>query len=323
MNTQWSLQQASSKAGPVDTLFFFMLILSTVIALGVMAFVLYFVVKYRRGKDADRTNPIETHHKLELTWTILPLIISLGVFVWAGRIYFQMHDAPRDAMEIFVIGKQWMWKFQHPDTGQIEINTLHVPVDRPVKLTMTSEDVIHSFFVPAFRVKQDVLPGRYTNVWFTATEPGTYHLFCTEYCGTDHAGMTGQVIAMPEEEFLAWSGGGGGTAAGGGQTAAQAGEQLFNTSGCVGCHRPEGGGVGPSLVGIFGKEVQLASGETVVRDEAYLRNSILRPREQIVQGFQPVMPPFEGQLGEEQLLQLIDYIKSLGDAGASQQGGNQ
>jgi cytochrome c oxidase subunit II len=323
MNIQWSIDQASTHAGPVDTLFLFMLALSALIALGVMAFVIFFVVKYRRGRDADRTNPIETHHKLELTWTIVPLLISLGVFVWAGRLYFQMYDVPADAMEVYVIGKQWMWKFQHPETGQVEINTLHVPVNRPVKLTMTSEDVIHSFFVPAFRIKTDALPGRYTTLWFTATEPGSYHLFCAEYCGTDHAGMIGQVIVLPEEEFQAWAGAAP-VAGSGTQGAVQAGEQLFNSSGCIGCHRTDGTGVGPSLVGIFGAEVQLSTGETVVRDEAYLRTSILRPAEQLVQGYQPVMPTYEGQLGEDQLLQLIAYIESLGETpGASQQGGNQ
>ena len=231
MNTQWTLDPATAHAGRVDTLFLFLVAVSALVILGITTAVTFFILKYRRGKDADRTNPVETHHKLELTWTILPLIAFLGVFLWAGRLYFQMYDVPSDAMEIYVIGKQWMWKFQHPDSGQIEVNDLHVPVNRPIKLTMTSEDVIHSMYVPAFRIKTDVLPGRYTTVWFEATETGSYHLFCAEYCGTDHAGMTGQVIVMPEEEYLAWASGGGTT--GGQPLRAQAGEQLFNRTGCI------------------------------------------------------------------------------------------
>jgi len=319
VNTQWTLDQATAHAGRVDTLFLFLVAVSALVILGITTAVTFFILKYRRGKDADRTNPVETHHKLELTWTILPLIAFLGVFLWAGRLYFQMYDVPSDAMEIYVIGKQWMWKFQHPDSGQIEVNDLHVPVNRPIKLTMTSEDVIHSMYVPAFRIKTDVLPGRYTTVWFEATETGSYHLFCAEYCGTDHAGMTGQVIVMPEEEYLAWASGGGTT---GGQplSAAQAGEQLFNRTGCIACHKLDGtAAVGPALAGIFGQEVRLTSGETVTRDEAYLRKSILEPATQVVEGYQPVMPPYQGQLTEDQVLQLIAYIKGL----SAEQGGAQ
>lgn len=320
MNTQWSLSQASTHAGSVDTLFFVLIAMSAIVIIGVVSTLIYFVLKYRRGKDADRTNPAETHHKLELTWTLIPLVLSLGVFVWAGRLFFQVYDVPPNSMEIFVIGKQWMWKFQHPDTGQIEINELHVPAGRPIKLTMTSEDVIHSLYVPAFRIKQDLLPGRYTTVWFQATETGSYHLFCAEYCGTDHAGMTGQVIVMPEADYVAWAGGGG--AADGGQpvSAAQAGERIFTQSGCIGCHKLDGTqGVGPSLVGAFGKEVKLVSGETVTADEAYMRRSILEPATQVVEGYQPIMPPYQGQLNEDQVLQLIAYLKSLTEG----QGGNQ
>lgn len=321
MNTQWSLDQASTHAGSVDTLFLVLVAMSAVVIIGVVSALFYFVLKYRRGQDADRTNPVETHHKLELTWTIIPLVLSLGVFVWAGRLYFQIYDVPQDAMEIYVVGKQWMWKFQHPDTGIIEVNDLHVPMGRAVKLTMTSEDVIHSLFIPAFRVKTDVLPGRYTSIWFEATEAGSFHLFCAEYCGTDHAGMGGQVIVMPEAEYTAWAAGGGATQTGGQPvSAAQAGGQIFTQTGCGACHKLDGTqGIGPSLVNLFGKEVKLASGETVTADEAYLRNSILEPATQVVEGYQPVMPPYAGQLNEDQILQLIAYIKSL----TQEQGGTQ
>lgn len=318
MNTQWTLDQATPHAGRVDALFLFLVAISVLVSLGVVTMVTFFILKYRRGKEADRTNPVETHHKLELTWTIIPLIIFLGMFVWAGRLYFQMYDVPADAMEIYVIGKQWMWKFQHPDTGQLEVNDLHVPVNRPIKLTMTSEDVIHSLYVPAFRIKTDVVPGRYTTVWFEASETGNYHLFCAEYCGTSHSGMIGQVIVMPEDEYLAWAGG----SPTGSQpaSAAQAGEQLFSKVGCIACHKLDGTpGVGPSLAGVFGRPVKLTNGETVTADEAYLRQSILEPATQVVEGYQPVMPPYQGQLTEDQVLQLIAYIKSLG----AEQGGTQ
>ena len=230
----------------------------------------------------------------------------MGMFLWGASLYFTTMRPPEDALELYVVGKQWMWYFQHPE-GPREINELHVPVGRPVKLIMTSQDVIHSFYVPAFRIKMDVVPGRYTTTWFEATKTGEYHLFCAEYCGTAHAGMGGYVHVMKPTQYEQWLGGGLG-----GEPLAMAGERLFEQLGCGTCHRADGGGLGPVLRGLFGKPVQLQTGERVVADERYIRESILHPRAQIVEGYPPIMPPFEGQISEEGLLQIIAYIKSSG-----------
>jgi cytochrome c oxidase subunit II len=216
-----------------------------------------------------------------------------------------MSRPPAETLNVYVVGKQWMWKFQHLD-GQREINELHVPVGRAVKLIMTSEDVIHDVFVPAFRVKADVLPGRYTNIWFQPTKPGRYHLFCAEYCGTRHSGMIGEVVVMDPTEYQAWLSGG--TAQG---SLASAGEKLFQDLACNTCHRPDAQGRGPILQGLFGKTQTLEGGGTVVVDEAYVRESILNPGAKITAGFQPIMPAFQGLVTEEQLLELIEYVKSL------------
>jgi cytochrome c oxidase subunit II len=223
-----------------------------------------------------------------------------------------MSTPPVDTLNIYVVGKQWMWKFQHLD-GQREINELHVPLGRDVKLIATSEDVIHDVFVPAFRVKADVIPGRYVTIWFRATKPGRYHLFCAEYCGTRHSGMTGEVIVMEPAEYQAWLSGG---AQGG--SLADAGQKLFNELACNTCHRPDAQGRGPVLDGLLGKTVRLQSGDTIVADEAYVRESILNPSAKITAGYQPIMPTFQGLVTEEQLLELIEYVKSLQSQKAGQ-----
>jgi cytochrome c oxidase subunit II len=316
------LQDATRHAAEVDTLFIVLLVLSGIVVVGVWATIIYFIAKYRRGRDADRTNPVETNNKLEITWTVIPLILSLSIFVWAARLFFEVHDVPPNALEVYVVGKQWMWKFQHTN-GPSEINELHVPVGQPVKLIMTSQDVIHSLFIPAFRIKTDVLPGRYTTQWFQATMPGQYHLFCAEYCGTDHSKMGGAVIVMEPDDYQAWAGvpaGGaaaGGTPAPGGDLAAT-GQQLFQQIGCSGCHISQGGGAGPSLQGVFGSQVELQTGEKITADESYVHESILQPVAKVVKGYQPIMPSYEGQLSEDQLLALIAYIKSLGQPQGSQ-----
>jgi cytochrome c oxidase subunit II len=237
------------------------------------------------------------------------------IFVWGAIIYFQMRTPPRDAAEIYVVGKQWMWKIQHVE-GQREINELHVPVDRDVKLIMTSQDVIHSFFVPEFRVKQDVVPGRYTTLWFKATQTGTYHLFCTQYCGTQHSGMIGDVVVMNPIDYQNWMSGG--TVTG---SLAQNGQTLFQQLGCSTCHRFDVQGRGPNLIGAFGKPVQLQDGRTVMADENYVRESILVPTAKVVSGFQPIMPSFQGQVSEEQLTALVAYVKSLSQQPAGAAGG--
>jgi cytochrome c oxidase subunit 2 len=236
---------------------------------------------------------------------VIPFLITLVAFFWGAHIYFDMSRPPDETLNIYVVGKQWMWKVQHAD-GQREINELHVPVGRAVKLIMTSEDVIHDFFVPAFRVKADVIPGRFTRIWFEATKPGRYHLFCAEYCGTRHHGMRGEIVVMEPAEYQTWLSGGAPEG-----SLASAGEKLFADLACNTCHRPDSRGRGPVLQGLFGKQVQLQNNTVVTVDESYLRESILHPSAQITAGYQPVMPAFQGLVSEEQLLSLIEYVKSL------------
>ena len=251
---------------------------------------------------------------------MVPFLLTMVMFYWGASLYFTMTRPPKDALEIWVVGRQWMWKFQHPD-GQREINLLHVPVGRPIKLLLASEDVIHSFFVPAFRVKQDAVPGRYTSVWFEPTKTGRFHLFCAEYCGTQHSGMIGRIVVLEQNQYEEWLEGGRVTApaaAGDGAplnfaegSAAAEGQKLFQNLGCAACHQLERQDIGPVLMNLFGSEVRLQNGQKVTANENYLRESILRPQAQIVAGFNTLMPSYEGRLNEEQLLQLIAYIKSL------------
>jgi cytochrome c oxidase subunit 2 len=264
-----------------------------------------FAIKYRRSVHPHPV-PIEGSLPLELAWTLLPLGICMIFFAWGSLIYFQEARPPKGAMEVYVVGKQWMWKFEH-ETGQREINQLHVPVGRDVRLIMGSQDVIHSFFVPAFRVKADVLPGRYTSIWFRATKPGSYYLFCSQYCGTQHSGMIGEVIVMEPTAYQAWLSGGGATG-----TMASNGQQMFQQLGCATCHRSDTQGRGPNLNGVYGKPVLLDDGRTVMADENYIRESILNPTAKIVAGFKPIMPSFQGQVSEESLMALVAYVKSLG-----------
>ena len=311
--------QASTVAPQVDTLYFALIAISGMFALVVFSLVVFFGARYWHGSKADRKRGNVSGLKIELPVIGLMLVLAIGTFVWAAVVYVRIERPPADAVEMYVVGKQWMWKMQHPE-GQREINQLHVPVGRTIKLMMTSEDVIHSFYVPAFRIKQDVLPGRYTTLWFQATKAGDYAINCAEYCGTDHSLMGGVVIAMDPAQYAAWLSGG--SAAAGPQspeTMAAAGERLFTGLGCSGCHRMDGSGIGPSLVGVFGKPVKLADGTTVTADEGYIRDSILLPNSQIVAGHQPDMPSFKGQVSEDQILQLIAYIKSLSNS----QGGPQ
>ena len=298
-------ESASTMASRVDALYFFLLAVSGFFSLLIAGLIVSFAVKYRRrSPDAIGAN-IHGGLALELTWTIVPFLITMVIFVWGASVFFAMSRPPDETLNIYVVGKQWMWKFQHLD-GQREINELHVPIGRAVKLIMTSEDVIHDVFVPAFRVKADVLPGRYTSIWFQPTKPGRYHLFCAEYCGTRHSGMIGQVVVMEPTAYQTWLSGG--TAEG---SLASAGGKLFQDLACNTCHRPDAQGRGPVLDGLFGKTQALLTGETIVVDEAYVRESILNPGAKITAGFQPIMPAFQGLVTEEQLLELIEYVKSL------------
>jgi cytochrome c oxidase subunit 2 len=297
-------EQASSHAEQVDALFFFLLgvagFFSTLIAVSLI----YFSIRYRRKSAIETPPAIANSFKLELTWTLIPLAITLFVFVWGADLYFRSARPPADVMEVYVVAKQWMWKMQHVG-GQREINQLHVPVDRPVKLTLISQDVIHSFFVPAFRIHQDVLPNRYRTVWFHATKPGTYHLFCSQYCGTNHAKMIGEVVVMPQKEFADW------LKEGPDGSMASEGRKLFRKLQCVTCHSADPGARGPVLEGIHGAEIMLRDGKRIWADDAYLRESIVNPDAKIVAGFQPIMPSYSGQVDEEEMLQLLAFLKAL------------
>jgi cytochrome c oxidase subunit 2 len=302
-------EQASTHAAEVDALFLSLVGLTLFFFCLIAGLEAYFAVKYRRISPHQFPRQILGSIGLETVWTVVPFVISMGIFAWGAKVYFQLYTPPREALEIYGTGKQWMWRFQHPD-GAREINELHVPRGRRVKLILTSEDVIHSFFVPAFRVKTDVLPGarRYTMAWFEATKPGRYHLFCAEYCGTNHSGMIGSVIVLEPQEYQSWLSGGSGA------TPAVAGGNLFQSLGCISCHQLDGRGRGPSLQGVFGTTVMLNNGQKVMADESYLRESILQPQAKIVAGHEPIMPTFQGLVSEEQLLQLIAYLKSLSGA---------
>ncbi len=299
-------ESASTFADEVDLFYLALVGLTVVFSVAIAIAATVFMIKYRRKRADEVPQEIEGAMLLEITWTVIPFIISMGIFAWGAKLYYDMYKEPKDALEIFVTGKQWMWRAQHPD-GVREINELHLPRGRRVKLTMTSEDVLHSYYIPAFRTKADVVPGRYTMTWFEPTKSGTYHLFCAEYCGTQHSGMIGNVIVMEPNEYQSWLAGG--TSEG---SPSAAGQKLFASLACSTCHQDQNRGRGPTLTGLFGTEVTLDNGQKVSADEAYIRESILNPRAKIVAGYQPIMPTFQGQVSEEQILQLVSYIKSIG-----------
>ncbi len=298
-------ESASTYSGDVDALYFYISGVTVFFTLLISFIIIFFVIKYRRRNPFEIPRPIEGSTKLETLWSVIPLLIAMTIFFWGAKVYYTEYRPPKNAMEVYVVGKQWMWKFQHA-TGQREINELHVPVGRKVKLIMASEDVIHDVFIPAFRIKADVVPGRYTTEWFEATKPGRYHFFCAEYCGMNHSGMGGWVVVMEPTEYENWLSGNANQI-----SPAAAGQQMFESLGCASCHGANAeGGRGPALLGLFGNNVTLKDGQTKA-DEAYIRESILNPQAKIVTGFGPIMPSFQGQLSEEQLLQLVAYVKSL------------
>jgi cytochrome c oxidase subunit II len=298
-------EQASTIAPEVDALYFFILGVTAFFALLVVVLVVYFGIKYRDDTGLKVGAPITGSVPLEIGWSIIPFIVAIGIFLWSTVVFFHYVRPPDETLELYATGKRWMWRFQHLD-GQREINTLHVPVGRAVKITFTSEDVLHDLFIPAFRVKADAIPGRYSAIWFTATKTGEYHLFCAEYCGTRHSGMIGTVYVMEPNDYQAWLSGGGT-----GGTMQARGEQLFQELACNTCHQSDGRGRGPSLQGVFGSQVTLANGQTVIADESYLRESILTPQLKLVSGYQPLMPTFQGLINEEGLASLLEHIKSM------------
>lgn len=297
-------EAASTVAGRVDAIYLFLVVVTIFFVGLISAALLIFSVRYRRGRGHA---PEQVHGSiaLEILWSAIPLLIVLFVFGWSAKVFFDVRTVPTEGMEVFVTGKQWMWKLQHP-TGHREINSLHVPKGQAVILTMTSEDVIHDFYVPAFRVKQDVVPGMYSQLWFEATKTGTYHLFCAEYCGTKHSQMIGEIVVLEPAAYEAWLAGNPA-----GRNPVEAGKVLFENLRCATCHAAGSGQRGPDLAGRFGEQVRMRDGQTVIFDENYARQSILEPKSHIVAGFEELMPTYEGQVSEDEILQLIAYIKSL------------
>src|SRR5689334_3925445 len=299
--------QASTTAPSVDVLYFALTVISLFFIAVIFLPILFFCVKYRKGSLADRSNPSSGSNLIEVGWTALPTLMGLAIFGWSALDYFRIERKPDNAIDLQVVGKQWMWKIQHAE-GRREINELHIPVDRTVAITLTSQDVIHSFFVPAFRMKQDVVPGKYTSEWFKATRAGEYHIFCSQYCGTQHAKMIGRVVVMQPQAYERWLKTGEQT-----ESIVRAGERLFHDRGCSGCHAPNSQFHAPLLEGLYRKPVPLADGSMITADDQYLRDSILQPAKQISAGYDNIMPSFAGHLSEEEIMQLIAYLKYIGN----------
>ena len=297
---------AGAYADRLDFLFICLLVIAFLTAGLVIFLLIFFAAKYRHNNPAPRDEPTKKTWRWEVGWTTVSLLIFVGLAVWGADIYLRLYNPPPGALQIFIVGKQWMWKAQHPG-GQREINELHVPAGQDVRLVMASQDVIHSFYIPALRIKHDVVPGRYETMWFRADKPGRYHLFCAEYCGTDHARMGGWLTVMEPRAFADWL-----RDQGGQESLAAQGAELFRRYGCSGCHEPGGTVRAPQLEGLFGSPVPLADGRVIVADEAYVRDSLLDPKGQVAAGYAPVMPTFAGQVGEDDLASLVAYIQSIG-----------
>jgi cytochrome c oxidase subunit 2 len=299
-------QRASAYAGTLDFLFISLLVIAALTTALVVFLLVLFAAKYRHTSKAPREEPTTKTWRWEVGWTAASLLVFVGLAMWGADLYLKLYNPPADALQIFVIGKQWMWKAEHPG-GQREINELHVPAGEDVRLIMASQDVIHSFYIPALRIKHDVVPGRYETMWFRADDVGRYHLFCAEYCGTDHARMGGWLTVMKPRDYAQWLQGQGGQT-----TLAAQGEELFHRYGCSGCHEPGGTVRAPNLNGVYGSPVPLSDGSVVIADARYVRDSILNPKGQVAAGYQPVMPTFAGQVSEDDLAKLVAYIQSLG-----------
>jgi cytochrome c oxidase subunit II len=296
--------EASGIAPYVDALYFFLVAMTIFGTTFVAILLLVFSVRYRREKNPVATQ-IEGSTLLEATWTIIPLALFMVCFVWGALLYFRIYNPPTNAMNIYIVGKQWMWKAEHPG-GQHEINALHVPTGKPIQLTMISQDVFHSFSIPDFRIKREVIPGRYSTVWFEPTQVGTYHIFCTQYCGTQHSGMIGEVTVMTPGDYKKWL-----EQSNSGQSLAQNGERLFASMGCNSCHNGTAAARGPSLAGVYGSKLTLTDGRQILVDDAYLRNAILNPSEHVTAGFAPIMPTYQGQISEDGLIDLVEFIKNM------------
>ena len=301
-----SPDQASNFAPTVDAVFLYVTAICLFFAVAITIAIIVFFFKYRRRRPDEIGAPIHGDMRLETAWIVVPLILALSMFAAGAVVYVDFRRVPMDTLDIYVVGKQWMWRIQQP-TGLREINELHVPMGRNVKLILASEDVVHDFSIPAFREKMDVVPGRYNVLWFRPTKPGRYRFFCQQYCGTNHARMVGWVTVMEPTEYAQWLSGSSESV----ENPVSAGEKLFGERACITCHLADGSGRAPSLNGVYASKVLLADGSLVTADDAYLRESILQPAAKIVAGYQPVMPSFQGQLTEEQIIDLLAYIKSL------------
>lgn len=316
-NFQLWPEQASTFAKQVDDISIVLTLLTIFFTTLVMTLLLFLAIRYRRGSKVDRSNPVNHHLMLELTWSIIPLILGLIMFAWAAMPYASVYKPPANAQEIYVVGKRWMWHLQHADNGIREMNELHVPVGQPFKLTLISQDVIHGFYIPAFRVKRDAIPGAYNTCWFEATQPGKYYLFCTEYCGTNHSQMGGWIYVMTPSDYSEWVSKGGRKSGDEMKTVIspeQNGEALFRRYACGNCHGAADGVRAPSLMSLYGKQRTFLDGKTVTADRSYIRQAIISPEDNLLKGYGAVsrMPNYRGQLSEDDINQLIAYIKSLG-----------
>ena len=329
LNFPFFPQQASTFAAEIDVLYLTLWGLTLLFTAIVATLIFTFAIRYRKGSNVSRANLVHTSHSLELAWSIIPLILGLIIFAWGAKLYADVYKVPANAKEVYVIGKQWMWHLQHSN-GIRENNELHVPTGQPIKLTMISQDTIHSFFVPDFRIKRDVLPGRYTTVWFQATKPGKYHLFCAEYCGMQHSLMGGYVYVMEPRDYEKWQNSNGlkpgdatMTTSVVRQSLAEEGAELFQQVGCANCHAAQDNRRGPSLVAIYGTRRQMKTGQTFVADRDYLRESILKPGDKLTAGYENIMPSYDGQLREDQVNALIAYIQSLGTSSEPKPGATE
>jgi cytochrome c oxidase subunit II len=327
-------ESASSIANDVDLLLTVINLITVVATAGIFLAIIFFAVKYRRGARVNRVNPPQYNALVEVVWTGLPLLILMGIFFWSTFLYLHMRRIPTNAMNVYVVGKQWMWKLQQPQ-GRWEMNELHVPVNRNIHLNLTSEDVIHSFYVPAFRVKQDANPGQYTHLWFKANRVGKFPLFCAEYCGTNHSTMTGWVYVMEQADYDRWAATGGTNQ----ETIAAAGQRLFHQHQCSGCHGPASSVKAPMLEGIYGRNIPVQipprglagnaltaalpeiRATTLQADDRYIHDSIVLPEQEIAAGYSNIMPSFKNRISEEEILQIVAYIRSLGNV--RQSGANQ
>ncbi len=307
----WMPPQATALAANTDALFYFILVLCVIFFIIVVGAMFYFAIKYRRRSPNQRTSDIKGSHTVELVWSVIPAILLIIIFAWGFKDWLALSIPPANALDVRVTGRKWSWAFNYPKDN-ITANELIVPVDQPVRLTMSSTDVLHSFFVPAFRIKRDVLPNRYTVVWFEANTTGDFEIYCTEYCGTDHSRMLSKVKVLSQTDYDKWIQTGGGLDKAN-MSSVDLGKLYFTQFGCNSCHSVDGTAkIGPTLAKKYGTEHELEGGAKVLVDDNYLRESIVNPTAKIAKGFAPVMPSFQGQINDEQMNALIDYIKEIG-----------